>query len=247
MLFKLMKHEILSSYRLFIPLYIVSIIGSALLAVSVEIESDLLLALSVSMIGLIMILLAIFTLYTIMINFGQRMFGKPGYLLFTTPSTTLQIISSKVIINLMWLILSFIAGVISGVVFLAVFLENDFFVAVESIWRNIADQPQDFIRVLISLLMTGLYLVTFILFLFSLLNLIYKGERKIVVGVMLYLGLSILMNVISRLIFGSVSNASIFGVTSSQMFWQSSLLNLVFSIAFFVSSYFIIEKKLELQ
>ncbi|MDY0210755.1 MAG: hypothetical protein RBQ91_05040 [Acholeplasma sp.] len=247
MLFKLMKHEILASYRKFLPLYLASIGISVLMALSVEIDNVLLMSTSMLFTIGTMMMMVIFTLYTIMMNLGHRVFGKPGYLLFSTPSSTLDILVSKSVVNLMWLGLSGVFSVISVIVFYLIAVGKDIQLIVDNLIAELSLNPEIIFTSSVSLLINGIYTIGFLIFLFTLLNMIYKGEKKIVIGILLYFVLSQVISLIRTSLYRGTQFIPILGGTTGSAVWFNNGLLLLFAAIFYVSSYFIIEKRLELQ
>lgn len=247
MLGKLMKHEILSSYRKFLPIYAGVIILTLLTSFSYSLEN---VSAAATFVGLLFTLVGItmlFTLYTIIINLGQRVFGKPGYLLFTTPATTLEIMVSKVLINLLWFIVSIVVSLFATSLFILSAFRQNIFEILKQLIEILINSPYETFTVVTAGLVYALYIVGMLFFLFALLNMIYKGEKKILIGILLYFAINQVAGLISSIFIGTYMSFSATFMTDFNSVWVFVAIYGVISIAFYVLTYLIIDKKLELQ
>lgn len=190
MLGRLMKHEILSSYRKFLPIYAGVIILTLVTSFSFSLEN---LSAASTFVGLLFTLVGItmlFTLYTIIINLGQRVFGKPGYLLFTTPATTIEIMVSKVLINLLWFLISILVSLFAASLFILSAFRQNIFEILNEFVTILINNPYETFTVATAGVVYALYIVGMLFFLFALLNMIYKGEKKILIGILLYFAIN---------------------------------------------------------
>lgn len=132
MLKKLIKHELAATRRFFLPAYGVFVLlllleRLSLLAIPVLEESDGVLGIiagttmglitTVTVIGLIILMIAPM-IYGI-IRFYRNMLGDEGYLTFTLPVTTGQLIDSKLLVTVIWETLTGIVVSVFGGIFLA--------------------------------------------------------------------------------------------------------------------------------
>lgn len=247
MLAKLMKHEILSSYRKFLPIYGAIILLTLLTSFTYNSEN---ISAGMTFTFLLFTLIGItmlFTFYTIIINLGQRVFGKPGYLLFTTPATTLEIMVSKVLINMMWLLLSVVVSIFAASLFiLSAFRENILNIFTE-VLKLIGNYPFEAVTVVTAGIVYALYTIGMLFFLFALLNMIYKGEKKILFGILLYFVVNQVAGLVSSAFIGTyVSFVSSFMMDFASV-WVFIAIYFILSAGFYVLTYLIIDKKLELQ
>ena len=150
MFVKLMKHEILASYRKFLPIYAAIIILSILTPLTRDINQNALFGSIMSITVLMMGAVYLFTFYTLIINLGQRVFGKPGYLLFTTPASTLEIIAAKTIINMLWLMLSAIVGAFAIFSFMFVAFDGQIWDIFEGLFTMIGNNPFETFTVIVA-------------------------------------------------------------------------------------------------
>lgn len=247
MLARLMKHEILSSYRKFLPIYAGVILMTFITSFSFNVQG---ISASLTFSGLLFTLVGItmlFTLYTIIINLGQRVFGKPGYLLFTTPATTLEIMLSKVIINMMWFIVSILVSIFAASLFvLSAFQQNIFDIIGEMI-NLVIRHPYESYTIITAGFTYALYMIGMLFFLFALLNMIYKGEKKILIGILLYFAIGQVVNLITSIFLGAYMSFATAWIEDFNSIWVFVGIYFILSAAFYVLTYFIIDRKLELQ
>ncbi len=247
MLGKLMKHEILSSYRKFLPIYAGVIILTLLASFSYSLEN---VSAAATFVGLLFTLVGItmlFTLYTIIINLGQRVFGKPGYLLFTTPATTLEIMVSKVLINLLWFIVSIVVSLFAASLFILSAFRQNIFEILKQLIEFLMNNPYETFTFATAGFVYAFYIIGMLFFLFALLNMIYKGEKKILIGILLYFAINQVAGLISSIFIGTYMSFSATFMTSINDVWVFTIIYGLLSVAFYVLTYLIIDKKLELQ
>ena len=247
MLGRLMKHEILSSYRKFLPIYAGVIILTLVTSFSFSLEN---LSAASTFVGLLFTLVGItmlFTLYTIIINLGQRVFGKPGYLLFTTPATTIEIMVSKVLINLLWFLISILVSLFAASLFILSAFRQNIFEIINEFVTIMINNPYETFTVATAGIVYALYIVGMLFFLFALLNMIYKGEKKILIGILLYFAINQVAGLISSIFIGTYMSFSATFMTDFNSVWVFVAIYGVISVAFYVLTYLIIDKKLELQ
>lgn len=247
MLGKLMKHEILSSYRKFLPIYAGVILLTLITSFSYKVES---IAASATFTGLLFTLISItmlFTMYTIIINLGQRVFGKPGYLLFTTPATTIEIMVSKVVINMLWLLISIIVSVFAASLFILSAFRQDVFKLIQELIVIMIQSPYETFTVISAGITYALYIISMLFFLFALLNMIYKGEKKILIGILLYFAINQVASLVSSIFLGAYMSFATSFLTDFSSVWVFIGVYGILSAAFYVLTYLIIDRKLELQ
>ena len=247
MLAKLMKHEILSSYRKFLPIYGAIILLTLITSFTYNIEN---LSAGMTFTFLLFTLIGItmlFTFYTIIINLGQRVFGKPGYLLFTTPATTLEIMVSKVVINMMWLLISIVVSVFAASLFILSAFSADLGSIFNEVFKLIGNYPFEAITIVIAGIVYALYTISMLFFLFALLNMIYKGEKKILIGILLYFAVNQVAGIISSIFIGTYISFAASFMEDFASVWVFVAIYLILSAGFYVLTYLIIDKKLELQ
>lgn len=118
MLGKLMKYEWKATMRSFLPIYgailIVALIGRIMLAV----QYDNIAAVLGMVLVPLLIALAVISILICVQRFKNTLFDREGYLTFTLPVRTESIIAAKLIVSLLWLILSMIVACLAGFIIL---------------------------------------------------------------------------------------------------------------------------------
>lgn len=153
MLKKLMKHEFRATRRFFLPAYVIFAVllvveRLSLLAMPAVEKSDgilgamvgvtMTLITAITVIGLI-VLMAAPVIYNI-IRFYRNMLGDEGYLTFTLPVSTGQLIGSKLLTAVVWEILTGIVVILCGGAFLAtldVQSTREFFEMAGKVWNEV--------------------------------------------------------------------------------------------------------------
>jgi hypothetical protein len=116
MLSKLLKYEIKATARIFLPLYVVLLVYAVIHKVISSIFTPRITAPeAISMFIYVMLLVAIFVVtFVVMIQrFYKNLLSDEGYLMFTLPTKPWKHIISKLLISMMWTVVSVIAAVAS--------------------------------------------------------------------------------------------------------------------------------------
>lgn len=124
MLNKLMKYELKATSRLLVPLYLIMIILSIINRFLFNINDyegvigafNVFLKISY---GLSIFVVLIVTVLYMIIRFYKNLLTDEGYLMFTLPTKTHMLITSKLISTLFWIIISIIAILISLLIMFA--------------------------------------------------------------------------------------------------------------------------------
>jgi len=123
MLAKLMKYEIKGTARLFIPLYLALLLFALLnriinpfgmLEASENFNLQVLFSIiSITVYFILIIGTFVMTLVIMIQRFYKNLLGDEGYLMFTLPVKSWQHIVSKILVSMLWTILSFIMAICS--------------------------------------------------------------------------------------------------------------------------------------
>lgn len=136
MLGKLMKYEMQAMGRVFLPLYGALIILAILNRVLISLKLTLPIAIGGTVYGLLMGGICVLTLVLTLQRFSKSLLGNEGYLMFTLPVSTDNLILSKLFSAFIWSILSALTLGISIVIISAV--RVNFFEIIENISIAIA-------------------------------------------------------------------------------------------------------------
>ncbi len=218
MLRKLLKYEFQATGRVFIPLYgalfIIALIQRVFLKFNLHNMSSLgleILSLIVPTVFGVMICAVLVVTFVMMIQrFYKNLLGREGYLMFTLPVSTSKLIWSKLIVIMVWTILSIIAAVLA---FAIVFLDS------YSLGQIIADFIAN-ARMLLKyhLIVSALeIMITLIVGTASSILSIYlsmaigqlANKHKVLCSVGAYIGISIIINNIILAIIAETANTVI--------------------------------------
>lgn len=149
MLSKLLKYEFKATSRVFLPAYAVLLIAGVIQKIMLQfgfynkdmgVLSKILGSLVPSLLGAAVVAIFVVTLIVMINRFRKSLLGREGYLMFTLPVSTTQLVLSKAIVVLVWAILSCIVGLItvSILVFDADFVRfvHDFFAMIAEAARQ---------------------------------------------------------------------------------------------------------------
>ncbi|MBC2576187.1 hypothetical protein [Peptostreptococcus canis] len=209
MLGKLIKYELKSSIRYFIPIYIALLVIFSINAISLsfsfkseEISSSfgIFSGIMVFATMAVIITLTIMLLYITVKRFATGFYGDEGYLTNTLPVSTHKIIFSKAITMLILNIISFIV-LILAIALITIPLFNivdaessgQAFLQIKQFWREFSNELTIVIMLFILLEIISSFANTFIIYLcVAVAHLKSFVNKKILVGVILYILISVL-------------------------------------------------------
>jgi hypothetical protein len=247
MLRKLIKHEFFASYRRYLPFYITLLI-LALLNPLTNYSDDTFYLNAILLSGAVIIVsvMTLFTIYNMIISLGKRVYGKPGYLLFTLPVTTTDIMLSKIIVNFFWIICTVIVSIITfSVTFY--FFDGSFSSVFQMITLFFIENPMEGFVSILSLIIYALYSIATLMFLFSFLNLIYKGERKILMGILIYFGMSIVIDTVYQILVPHQEITTDLLSSTTYIDWTFIGVYGCITLVLYISTYYMMDRSLELQ
>lgn len=256
MLGKLIKYEYKATARTFIPIYIalllVAVINRVLRIGKIDV------AWGISMIVLVglFIALGVLTIIVIVQRFNKNLLGDEGYLMFTLPVKSEQLIASKLIISIVWTIIS---GIVAFITFLILLGEarlfNEIFTNWNRIWTEftIAVQEQMYVSspMLFIAMIVAISLLSYISFIFEIyLSLaaaqlpVFNKNRGVVgfvaffvINVILSIGSQILEVIIPDQVFNTfASSVTIMIITT-----------LIVCLVLFIGIKWILDKHLNLE
>lgn len=113
MLGKLMKHELKATSRLLIPLYVIlvciTLLNRLLLRFDVTGIFEIINGFLIFLYGLSILSILLVTFILMIMRFYRNLMTDEGYLMFTLPVKTHELINAKLLITLFWALLSIIA------------------------------------------------------------------------------------------------------------------------------------------
>ncbi len=220
---KLIKYELKAVasdfYGIMIALFALAIIGPFL--INFQNIGDWLVAIFV-LVGMgTLIALGIITVIVILKVFNKRLYSNIGYLQFSLPVTSTQLLASKVvsafIIQTAIGVLTFVAMVIFSVI-LSLISSNGLEV-LSYFWdllfvSNLSESVINFILLTIPFgLANWLYTITLLLFVVTFVHTSYVRKNRLIVAVVLYIGLAVVFSSIQ----GLFMQGDFFQITTSRM------------------------------
>lgn len=272
MLGKLMKHEWKTTWKIPTGLYAVLLIISAFagLGFSSPMWESKMSGLDILMVLLILcyyfaiIAVSVGVMLYIAVRFYKSMFTDEGYLTHTLPVSVHQLLISKILIMLAWTLLSFVAIVVSVLVFAGIglmFLAKGEIDIVYTIRRLLLEMRGWFDMGIISFI--GNMILMMIVSLFSGVMMIVgsisigqmvKGH-KILGSIGAYFAISTIIQIVAmvgliplmfRMEDAMESTNNVF-VVMSPVYWVISLISIVISVGLYFLSAFLVRKKLNLD
>ncbi|MBR4726652.1 MAG: hypothetical protein IK080_02060 [Clostridia bacterium] len=121
---KLIKNDFLASARVIPFFYLVLIAAMAAFLIGTKTNNNKLLAIGMAVSTVVSILLIFVTFFFVVYDFYKSLFTQQGYLSFSLPVTSRQLLGSKMIVYGLWMILSY--AVFLGVIwYMSNYLQED--------------------------------------------------------------------------------------------------------------------------
>lgn len=144
MLGKLLKYEFQATSRTFFPIYIAILLVSIINRVFRRANVDMGFTLTVFVLVGLFIALGVITLIMIIQRFNKNLLSDEGYLMFTLPVKSSNLIFSKLFVSFIWTIIS---GIIAVSAFLILLADANFFktlgeVFSSTFWENFVKAMQ---------------------------------------------------------------------------------------------------------
>ena len=219
MLRKLVKHDILSTYRDFAGLYMGMFAFAILAALSINMDKEgYLIGISIFLLTGLSIATAVVTFVSIIRLFGRRMFSTEGYLTLTLPATSTQTVIAKLLTGAFWSIMTTVMFMVVGAILAG------------SVWLTIADRmlvegytwsqlwsmfmDTGFVRILTSGILMSIplgimemfYSLLILLFVIVFINTSFVKKNKTGIGIVVFLAVSMILNTFrTNFIAGPVS------------------------------------------
>lgn len=277
MLAKLLKHEFIATGRLMGVLYAVVAIIMAYILGSYYIGRDTSEAATTGQVLGMMVLMIIascnFILTTVVMvtNFQKSLYGDQGYLSFTLPVKSVSLLASKVIVSTIWYIAAFVC--LMGTMAIMYFVVKDDYIGEESYamiesmlplllgGKSVSTLVATIVISLISFFMRFAVLSVEVYFAISLANTRLFQKRYLLWTIVFSMGIIYIAESISTLISDelnlgfSVTGDSIRFVTdylqvdagASFINMTTVLISLVFGIAFFFATHYVMNKKVNIR
>ncbi|MDR1701013.1 MAG: hypothetical protein LBR68_07455 [Lachnoclostridium sp.] len=275
MLIKLLKHEIMATGRMFLPIYIGTLILTPLLALLIrfaDIEDEmgvLSVLFGMSIFGYVVMLIGIFiaSFIFIVVRFYKSMTTEEGYLTFTLPVKISNIILSKLIPATIFMVLTYILFFVSLIIFTAILTAGTY--SLTRLWEEILFLLPEFDGFGMRILSTGLlFILSSVVSLVILVLQIYfslaigqlVNSYRLLLSVGVFIGTFLVIWFISMLLYLPFQNN--YDLTMYSSFYESATqqfdyldlatliglaINVVVGIGLYVPTWFIFKKKLNLE
>ena len=202
MLGKLIKHEFKSTAHSMLGVFLAAGITFVIMLLVFLVKIKSLMVISSVVLGAIAV-----ALFSIVSTFNKSLYGAQGYLSFTLPVTSKQLLASKTIVSLTWVAISFIFA-IAVTVFLVFYwvaqTSENLKQTIQAVYNLLRDMegmpdPQTAIRVIVSLVIVLFLRALFLIFkvAFSLAVANTRALQKyntIFMAILIYVGIFILIS-----------------------------------------------------
>ncbi len=246
MLIKTIKHEFLATFRRFGILYIGVILLAILSTIVLRSRSDFAGGI-VALLAVGIIVCVVFLYYNIVATYEKMLFSTQGYLEFTLPVSTTDLLLSKIIVNVFWAICSFAIFFACGYLFLYTILSTEIFTQVYTEIGsafNIAMANIGFstFRLAIEFLVSIILFNVSIAFCCAIVHTKYIKSAKKVVAVVVYLVLTFFIDLLRT---GIPTVFKISDIATTQYFQLP--FNLLIIVALFGITYYFLRYELEIE
>ncbi len=255
---KLMKYEFIHSMRTFLVAFVIFWAGCILLPfvtnsfiVNIPVIA-IVFAVGFSFLT-IGIIIALFV--SVVVNYNRSMFKKPGYLTLTLPVSTTELILSKLLTTIIWLVIASVVMMIG--IFMIIFIEGmrQNLFTFDAFVEPIVSFFQNCIRVVIHYPFKTLYgiilffsqLVISVAGIFFSLTIVHtKWFRKyqLVFGMIIYLMINFIIEWLAIVLFGSSSFMYLSTETHSIL---SNLYYISIGLFFIFGTIYIIDHHIEIE
>lgn len=256
MLIKLIKHDLKSTYRTLLPIYIGMMSIAVLFAFSSQFNNPALDIIVVVIFGAIMAATAVSLIMVSIRLFSARLFSNEGYLSFTLPVSVSELYLSKIITAMIWSFVTFLVISLASSIFVAILLiinSADFSEVMRLIGDNLAVYSSMLFKLMNVTLPQAIISMAsaYALFLFAIVvsNTSYFSRNKTIVAVVLFFVLSFIVNNIEANVFGEwiiFTTRATFDIN-----WLNYMLVLGYQaivfVILFIGSVWLSNHKLELQ
>lgn len=271
MLGKLLKYELKSTARIFLPFYAAVLVLSVLnrvLFVILENVEFLQIPRFLVMATYVFIIIATFIMtYIVMIQrFYKNLLGEEGYLSMTLPVKTSSHILSKGISSAIWILSTIIITLIS----IFIMLPNyDFLTQFSTFWAGASAEFRELLGLNFELLFTAIILITFVAIITSIL-MIYtaisfgqlSNKHKVLTSFGAYVAIYAIVQTIGASFLGILSSTSLFNhmeinvlttppETISKFVLGTLIgvmvIEIVLCVAYFFVTRYLLDKKLNLE
>ncbi len=261
MLAKLLKYELKSTARSFLPLYGGLVGLSIITAFFYHLQENMqwLFGIATALLFALMFGTMVFTLVVIIQRFYNNLLKDEGYLMFALPVKTGSLIGSKLIASVIWVLAGILVACISFIVFMfgvsglsiseiVPMLKDVFSHEFAPLWYALQNNIGIKFGLIIEMLIAAIvYLVAFILQLYTAMSIGQLppfAKHKVGFAVLAYIAIYVLIQMLLTPFGFMTAN-----ITPSVQFLTNLILisNGILAVVFYLVTYFILKKKLNLE
>ena len=220
MLIKLIKHDILSTFRHILPVYFAIVIVALIGGISL-VFNDVRWLNIIIMIAFVISIVSLIVAMIVIVNqlFYKRLYTNEGYLNFTLPVSTTETFLSKIITGMIWLLSSILVSLFSFFLFVFIVALSHGGVELLQEFAQYSDRIMAFVLELLKMglyafphfLVGTAYSFTLILFAIVVAQSSLIPKYKVIVGIVIY--------ILLEGIFSNIAN------NISAFTWMSTMMN----------------------
>lgn len=261
MLGKLLKHELKATGRILLPLYLIMIGLSLVNRVLSDINIyngplNIIRGFMIAAYGIAILATLVITFVVIVLRFYKNLMSDEGYLMFTLPVKPALLINSKLVVSLLWNIVSMIIVGTSLLIILAtpdrmdVFFEFFDFIFI-SLKANFGNKHILLIVEFLVLMFISLIQQILLIYVSIAVGQLFNGH-KVLGSFASYIAISTIMQIVITLILAiwallAGSNLEELEVIPQLVFPFSIIISLVFNALFYFATDYIFKRKLNLE
>lgn len=258
---KLLKYELIHSWRSFSLVYLV-FLGVCTFSPLLwrgdfqKISSDSMLStLTIFIIIIMTFAITISTMVNIALNYRNSMFKKPGYLTLTLPVSTHELILSKVIADILWIFIAFFVLILGYFLmgFMMIILDGSMSLPTWNDWvylfQHIVFDFKDLGTMLmffVQLIITLAEGILFIYFCITAVQTKFTTKHKTAAAIALFFAVSIILSLLTDNLASMFASMHLvvngFGSQLIDIFY-----NVILGGLFYAGTYYVLEKKLEVE
>ena len=177
MLGKLLKYELKSTARTFIPLYIAILLVSIVQGFSLNAEMFKIQGITTMLLGALFIALLVINIVVIVQRFKKNLLEDEGYLMFTLPVSPKMLVLSKYIVSVIWTVLS---GLVAILVFMLVaFISSKGHIKIVEVFNALSQTMREISDWTVILSILTLILCQYSIFIFTIYTSLSLGQLSI--------------------------------------------------------------------
>lgn len=258
MFWKLCKHELKCSYRGFMVLYAITLLLSMLLNSK---EDSFIFNTMAIVYGLLLIVIMVMSIYVIIKNYTTSMYSRSAYLTHTLPVSSTKLLLVKLLIGMVWLIVSYIVILLS-VLIISLSIGNVNFHEVFRVFANVHISI-DFILSLFYLLLSIAANIILLYLVIDITHTTYIQRFRVPIAIILFMLISwitsevlhLFINIGGTSLMNVVSGSDVVSFSVSSADTTSTMIELLLlcgwevllTCLFFFSSKYLIDHKIEVE